>query len=108
MFFLGNGKVILKSINIYYMAKNKSMAEKLADLIEANPTCKFDIDNDCWYITEQGKENSEEDVKEIAESDEYSWNTDWYSYSNLYGAGLAEALVILLNRRGFDIEASAV
>lgn len=25
-------------------------AEKLADLIEKNPNCVIDIDNDCWFI----------------------------------------------------------
>ena len=90
------------------MGNKKSMAEKLADLIEANPNCKFEIDNDCWYITDKDRETSEVDVKEIAESGKYSWSTDWYSYSNLYGAGIAEAMVILLNRRRFNIKASAV
>lgn len=90
------------------MSNKKSMAEKLADLIEANPTCKFEIDNDVWCITDKDMETSEDDVKEIAESGEYYWITDWYSHSNQYGAGLAEAMVILLNRRGFNIKASAV
>lgn len=32
------------------MIKYNKEAEKLADFIEANPHCKFDIDNDSWYI----------------------------------------------------------
>lgn len=92
----------------------RSKAEELADFIEAHPHCKFEIDNDCWYIMEPKKENNnqpdEDDFEEnqIADNEDYSWNTDWYSGSNLYGAGLAEAMVILLNRRGFNIKASAV
>ena len=93
---------------------NKSKAEELADFIEKNPNCKFDIDNDCWYIMGPKKEDNnqpdDEDFEEnqIADSNDFQWKTDWYSGSHLYGAGLAEAMVILLNRRGFKIEASAV
>jgi hypothetical protein len=82
--------------------KYNKKAEELADLIEANSNVEFAIDNDCWYI------NRKSDGKEIASSDQHYWSTDWYSGSNQYGAGLAEALVILLNRKGFNIEASAV
>jgi hypothetical protein len=99
------------------MIKYNKKAEELADFIEANPHCKFDIDNDGWYIsepikrkksdleTEMGQEYEE---NQIADNSDYQWETNWYSGSNLYGAGLAEAMVILLNRRGFKIEASAV
>jgi uncharacterized membrane protein YkgB len=83
------------------MAK-KSDAEKLADLIEANPNCTFFIDNDSWDMYKN------EMQKSLADSYKYSWATDWYSNSNNYGAGIAEALVILLNRRGFNIKAEAV
>lgn len=81
----------------------KSKAEQLADLIEANPDCFFHIDNDCWDMV-----NSESPNEEITHSDKISWITDWYSGSGQYGAGIAEALVILLNRRGFNIKAEAV
>ena len=77
-------------------------AEELADLIEANPNVDFLIDNDVWYV------NRKPDGKEIASSTNRYWSTDWYSGSNQYGAGLAEAMVVLLNRKGFDIDASAV
>jgi hypothetical protein len=95
------------------MANKKSMAEKLADLIETNPTCRFHIDNDNWQITLppeviHNDEEEDENISEIAESGEYYWDTNWYSHSNQYGVGLAEAMVILLNRRGFNIKASAV
>lgn len=76
--------------------------KKLADIIEQNPKCLFNIDNDGWYITDITGE------QEIADSYQYQWNTEWYSYSNIYGSGLAEVLIELLNRRGFDIAASAV
>lgn len=88
----------------------KKEAQKLADLIEQNPSCKFDIDNDMWYmIVPSKKENAEEDNSdEIADSNKFAWSTDWYGHSSNYGAGIAEALIILLNRRGFDIHANAV
>lgn len=89
----------------------KSMAEKLADIIEKNPNCFFSIDNDCWWMmdrepTIEDDENNES--KELAESGEFAWNTEWYGHSSNYGFGIAEALIILLNRRGFNIKASAV
>lgn len=93
------------------MAK-KSTAEKLADFIEANPNCMFNIDNDGWYILGPKINNPESaedyDENQIADDSDYQWDTEWYSGSNCYGAGLAEAMVILLNRRGFKIKASAV
>lgn len=97
--------------------KYNKKAEELADFIEANPHCKFDIDNDVWYIMKpiDGKKtmlqeefNEDYEENQIADSSDYSWSTHWYSHSSNYGAGLAEAMVILLNRRGFKIEASAV
>ena len=99
------------------MSNYNKKAEMLADFIEANPNCKFDIDSDCWYImepikgekTELQKEFDEEyEENQIADSSDYKWDTRWYSGSHLYGAGLAEAMVILLNRRGFNIVAYAV
>jgi hypothetical protein len=76
-------------------------AKKLADLIEANPNCKFEIDNDNWCMVNK-------DGEEIINSDSFGWYTDWYSDSSNYGFGIAEALVILLNRKGFKITAEAV
>jgi len=78
----------------------KSNAEKLADLIEANPSSHFLIDND-WWEMHRGQ-------KEITNSDKLAWPTEWYSHSSNYGTGIAEALVILLNRRGFNIKSEAV
>jgi hypothetical protein len=77
--------------------------QRLADFIEAHPDCQFEIDNDAWYINDK-------DGKEIANSEkaDFDFTTDWYSHSNNYGFGLAEALIELLNRRGFNITASAV
>lgn len=92
----------------------KTKAEELADFIEANPHCRFEIDNDCWYITKPKKsdnnqpDDDEFEENQIADNTDYEWSTDWYSHSSNYGAGLAEAMVILLNRRGFNIKASAV
>lgn len=98
------------------MEYNKK-AEELADFIEANPNCKFEIDNDGWFIlqpisgdkTEVQKEFGEEyEENQIADDSDFEWETNWYSSSNLYGSGLAEAMVVLLNRRGFKIVAGAV
>lgn len=90
----------------------KSKAEELADLIEKNPNCLFEIDNDCWYMskkTQDIQENDEdEDELQIASSTTHNWDTDWYSDGSNYGAAIAEALIVLLNRRGFNIEARAV
>ena len=89
-------------------------AEQLADIIEANPDCVFMVDNDYWSIVkpfdnEEDEEDEEDEESEcLADSDKLVWETNWYSRSNLYGAGLAEALVILLNRRGLNIKAEAV
>lgn len=75
--------------------------EELADLIERNPTCDFQIDNDQWYIIDK-------DNNEIASSDDMGEDGDWYSGGNIYGSSLASAMVILLNRRGFSITAGSV
>lgn len=85
------------------MSNKKSVAEKLADLIEKHPECTFDIDNDGWYMT-----TPESPENQIADDTDYFWDTDWYAHSSNYGVGIAEALVILLNRRGFKITAQAV
>lgn len=88
--------------------KNKTI-KKLADLIEKNPNCKFNIDNDQWDITVPNPNPKDENEDEpIADSDEYQTDTEWYSGGNLYGSALAEAMVELLNRRGFEIEAESV
>jgi hypothetical protein len=86
-------------------------AEQLADLIEKNPNCFFNIDNDVWYMMDRAAsmdDTEDNEPKEITESGEYDWSTDWYSHSSNYGAGIAEALIVLLNRRGFNIKAEAV
>jgi hypothetical protein len=89
------------------MKTNNKTIKKLADLIEKNANCKFNIDNDQWYITVPNPKDENEDAV-IAESDEFQTDTKWYSGGNLYGSALAEAMVELLNRRGFEIEAEAV
>lgn len=93
------------------MPTNKK-AEQLADFIEKHPSCLFNIDNDAWYILKANVDKPD-DIKDyeenqIADDSDYQWETDWYAHSSNYGAGLAEALVILLNRRGFNIKAEAV
>jgi hypothetical protein len=89
------------------MKTNNKTIKKLADLIEKHPNCKFNIDNDQWYITVPNPKDENED-KVIGDNDEFDTDTNWYGGGNCYGIALAEALVELLNRRGFEIEASAV
>lgn len=87
------------------------LAEKLADLIEKNPNCYFYIDNDNWTMMDREPSETDDENNEpvpIAGSDEYEWSTQWYSHSSNYGAGIAEAFVVLLNRKGFNIKAEAV
>lgn len=74
--------------------------EKLANLIEKNPECEFQIDNDMWTMVDK-------EGNEIASSDDFE-DGNWYSGGNLYGSGIASALVILLNRKGFKISAGPV
>lgn len=78
-------------------------AEKLADLIEKNPNAHFQIDNDCWTMLKN--ENSRQI---ITDSDKLSWETEWYAHSSNYGAGIAEALVIIAKRKGLNISAESV
>lgn len=83
------------------MSNRITAVKKLADFIEAHPDCIFEIDNDAWYMLDK-------DGNEIANSENHHWDTEWYSHSSNYGAGIAEALIELLNRRDFNISAAAV
>lgn len=89
--------------------KAKKLIKKLADIIEAHPNCQFSIDNDEWQIglTVIDSEGNE-DHRIIADSRDFDYSTDWYTNSRNYGAGLSEAMIELLNRRGFNITAEAV
>ncbi len=82
--------------------RNYKTAEDLADLIEKYPNCIITIDNDYWDITE-----TEDSEKYLATSNEYVFDTEFYSDSNNYGNGISEAFKILLNRKGFNITAKA-
>ncbi len=94
------------------MQREQALRE-LAAIIEANPNCEFQIDNDCWYIVipNPAYDGSNDDIEptiEIASHSKYSWESEWYNWSNNYGEGLAEVLIFLLNKRGFNITAGAV
>lgn len=80
----------------------KSKSEELAELIESNPECTFHIDNDCWWIVGADGET------EIASSGSHWFDEDWYGDSNTYGAGLAIAMIKILNKRGFKIQSTSV
>jgi hypothetical protein len=84
--------------------------EKLADIIEKNPSCFFNIDNDGWYITDREPtiEDKENEPTVIADSDNFRYDTEWYGHSSSYGFGITEALIVLLNRKGMNLKASAV
>ena len=93
------------------MRTKQELIEQLADILENNPNAFIEIDNDVWYIfdkpyteTEDGAEYGEE----IAHSVQFKFESDWYSASNLYGFGVADALICLLNRKGFNFTAKAV
>lgn len=88
------------------MTREKAI-KKLADIIEANPKCQFSIDNDCWQVC-LPSDNEDEDGVILADSEDFGYATEWYGHSSHYGAGLSEALIELLKRRGFEINASAV
>lgn len=85
--------------------------EELAKIINDNPNCVIDIYNDYWqiYDREPNKNDSiNDEPKSLAHSDDFKFDTKWYSSSNDYGHGISDALVILLNQRGFNIKANAV
>lgn len=89
--------------------KDKETIGKLADIIEANPGCEIQIDNDTWSIYSKRKsEDDNEDQDWLADSDDFRCETDFYSSGNIYGAAITEALIELLRRRGLEINASAV
>lgn len=80
-------------------------AEHLANLIEQNPDCNFAIDNDYWDMVKGGEKGSDDF---LITSEEMPYKTYWYGHSSNYGFAVAEALIILLNRRGFNIKVEAV
>lgn len=87
--------------------KRNIAIKKLADIIEANPSCQFSIDNDCWQVHLPAK-SEDEDAEIIADSDDFGYTSEWYGHSSNYGFALSEAMIELLNRRGFNIQAEAV
>lgn len=99
-----------RQFNFNYMNKTpaiQKLIKRLADIIEANPSCQFHIDNDNWQVRLPAKDESEDGVL-LADSDDFAYSSEWYGHSSNYGFALSEAMIELLNRRGFDIKASAV
>lgn len=95
------------------------LLNKLVKLIEDNPNCIIIIDNDSWEITKPNPKGYDEwDLNKqddwnaneglIACSSEYLFKTKWYSHSENYGFGIAEALKIILNKKGFNLTIEAV
>lgn len=93
--------------NMQKTAAIQKLISKLADIIEANPNCQFNIDNDYWDITLPSNDENE-DSEFLAKSDDFAYSSEWYGHSSNYGFALSEALIELLNRKGFNIKASAV
>lgn len=89
-----------------------SPKEKLAEILLNHPNAVIMIDNDCWDIFDGEPEEDEETFElknKIADDTDFYYETDWYSGSNIYGAGVAEALLFALNKvAGLNIKASAV
>lgn len=83
------------------MGHRNTIINKLADLIEDNPECTFEIDNDAWYMNSPTGD-------QITSSEQWEYSTDWYGNSSNYGAGIAEAFITILNRQGFNIKVVAV
>lgn len=95
------------------MTKQSQAIQEIATIIQNNPNCEIRIDNDYWDIidiTAFDKDGDEIEGREpiLADSNRYNFNSNWYGNSNNYGAGVADALVELLNRNGFNIKAEAV
>lgn len=93
------------------MTDNPEIIKKLADVIEAHPNAQIEIDNDVWWIYD-GEPDFDDETgyakNKIASSENFSARSNWYSYGNQCGHLVADALVELLNRKGFHIKASAV
>ena len=92
------------------MADNEVIV-KLADVIESHPNAQIEIDNDVWWIYD-GEPDFDDETgyakNEIASSKTFKACSNWYSYGNQYGHLVADALVELLNRKGYNIKASSV
>ena len=97
--------------------KWENAIKKLADIIEENKDeIEIHIDNDSWCI--YGRNNNKEKIgyyKKIADSDNsledsylFDVSSKWYGHGGNYGFLVADALVVLLNRRGFNIKAESV
>jgi hypothetical protein len=85
--------------------------KELVNIIEQNPNCSIDIDNDYWEILSrepQETDNENDEPKTLAHSDQYGYETEWYGHSSNYGFGIAEALKIILNKKGFNLTIRAV
>lgn len=93
------------------MKENQEVIKKLADVLEGHPKACIEIDNDAWWIYDGEPlfdEESGEPTNQIASSRDFPAESNWFSDGNYYGHLVADALVELLNRKGFNFKASAV
>jgi hypothetical protein len=92
------------------MTDNHETIKKLADIIEAHPDAQIEVDNDAWWIYDGFPDFDETGYaeNEIASSQQFKARSNWYGFGNQYGHLVVDALVELLNRKGFNIKASAV
>lgn len=67
----------------YLIMPNNPANKKLADLIESNPECIFEIEEDIWYMVDK--------------------NGNEITNSGYLKASIMEALAELLNRKNFNI-----
>jgi hypothetical protein len=96
-----------------------TILEKLVKIIEDNPNCVIAIDNDYWEITKPHPDDFDKwdtdkqddwynNEGKLAHSNDFKFNTSWYSHSTTYGFGIAEALKIILNKKDFNLTIEAV
>lgn len=82
---------------------HKEAVTKIAGIIEANPGCQLNIDNDSWDITVGEKDEF------LCKSDDFpDISSNWYAHGSNYGFLLSDTLIEMLNKRGVKVSAFAV
>jgi hypothetical protein len=85
--------------------------EELTKIIEDNPNCYIRIDNDSWDILSRELQEGDDENNEpkiLADSSHFEYATEWYGHSTNYGVGIAEALLTILNKKGFNIKVHCI
>lgn len=86
-------------IRTYNELTENEQLETLANIIEQNPDAIFRIDNDCWSMYENYVSDDDQyDPIEYANDDQFN------KLENCYGIALSRAMIVVLNRRGFNLD----